>query len=99
MNLNVHITNTQKTFYLRSVVVLEKWQNSNVVLGHMAYLFKYARDADNNIISARPTETTVYVPRKANLTNSRNFPIFVASDMNAKMAISTCGTVFVYADK
>lgn len=99
MNLNVHITNTQKTYYLRSAVVLEKWQNSNVVLGHMAYLFKYARDTDNKIISATPIDTSVYVPRKANLVNSRNFPIFVAGDLQAKTAISTCGTVFVYADK
>jgi len=99
MNFNVHVANNQKTFYLRSAVVLEKWQQTNVVLGHMTYLFRYPRDTDGNIISMNPTEINVYVPRKANLVKSNNFPIFVDNDLNARKTISSCGTVFIYAQK
>jgi hypothetical protein len=99
ISLNVHVTNVQKTYYLRSAVVLEKWGNQNIVLGHMTYLFQYARDSNNKIISAQPIETLLYCPRRANLQASNNFPILTDDSLNAKTVITRNGTIFVYADK
>jgi len=99
LSITKHIVNTQVTYYLRSAVALEKYANTNIILGHMTYLFNYARDSDQRIIpSTNPTEINVYVPRRANLIVNNNFPILATSDIDAKTIISTCGTIYVYSE-
>jgi hypothetical protein len=95
--INPNNIGNSKTYYLRSVVALEKYDASNIVLGHMSYLFRYPRDTTGNIVAAVP-EISVYVPRRANLAISKRFPILVDNEMNTRATISTCGTIFVYAD-
>jgi len=99
LSITKHLLNTQVTYYLRSAVALEKYNDTNIILGHMTYLFNYARDMNLNIIQGtNPTEITVYIPRKANLIASKFFPILATSDIEAKSVISTCGTIYVYSE-
>lgn len=99
LSITKHLLNTQVTYYLRSAVALEKYNDTNIILGHMTYLFNYARDMNLNIIQGtNPTEITVYIPRKANLIASKFFPILGTSDIEAKSVISTCGTIYVYSE-
>jgi len=98
ISLNVHISNIQKTYYLRSAVVLEKW-NNNIILGHQAYLFQYARDNMGNIISAAVNDINVYCPRRAILKENNNFPILTDNELHTKEILSKNGTIFIYAEK
>lgn len=99
LQITKHLLNTNVTYYLRSAVALEKYNDTNIILGHMTYLFNYARDMDLKIIQGTdPTEITVYIPRKANLIASKGFPILATSDVEAKSVISTCGTIYIYSE-
>lgn len=89
--------NDTKTYYLRSAVALEKWQDNNIILGHMTYLFKYPRDTAQKIIANAPS-VFVYIPRRANLVANNSYPIITDNQINTKATLSTCGTIFVYAD-
>jgi len=97
--VKVDINSTQKTYHLRSVVALEKYNNTNIILGHMTYLFKYARNIEGDIITSTPIEITVYIPRKANLLANDKYPILAISDLEARSTISSCGTIYVYNEK
>jgi hypothetical protein len=99
MTLNVHVTNQQKTFYLRSAVVLEKWSHTNVILGHQTYLFQYPRDGDSNIISSQISDINVYCPRKAILKENNNFPILTDNEDHSRLILKQNGTIFIYAEK
>jgi hypothetical protein len=99
LSITKHIVNTNVTYYLRSAVALEKYNDTNIILGHMTYLFNYARDNNLNIIQGTdPTEINVYIPRRANLIASKGFPILATSDVEAKTVISTCGTIYIYSE-
>jgi hypothetical protein len=99
IDLTQQYTNTVFSYYLRSAVVLEKYSQTNIILGHMTYLFQYDRDttSDNKIVNSTPSAISVYVPRKANTVESANWPILATSAEDAKAVISTCGTIYVYS--
>lgn len=97
MEITTYGTNTKTTYYLRSAVAFEKYSNTNIILGHMTYLFKYDRDqTTKQIIHSTPTRVYVYVPRRANLVANRNFPILDTNILEAKTTLSSNGTIFVY---
>ena len=97
IDLTEHYTNLVHSYYLRSAVVLEKYHQHNIILGHMTYLFQYERDPDNKIITAVPSSISVYVPRRANTVDSAGWPILASSAEDAKNTISRCGTIYVYS--
>jgi hypothetical protein len=96
IQININLTSTSKTYFLRSAVAFEKYDNTSIILGHMTFLFKYARNADQSIMSADPMEIVTYIPRKANLIKNNGYPILSSNAHEAKRVMSTCGTIFVY---
>lgn len=90
-------SNETRKYYLRSAVALEKYQNTDIILGHITYLFKYQKDEQNNIFAgSSPVEITAYVPRKANLIANNTFAILSTIDLETKNNIECAGTIFVY---
>jgi hypothetical protein len=94
-------TTANKMYYLRSVVALEKYLGTNMILGHMTILFKYLIDSNTNeILNATPENTTIYIPRRANLlTNKNHFAIVDENNaLDTTSIIQNYGTIFVYAN-
>lgn len=101
IELNVQ-SNDAKKYYIRSAVALEKWHGmgmeNNIILGHLAYIFRYPRLDDGTIIGGSPSEILVYAPRKANLIQNNRSPILHDIELSTKKTLQTCGTIFVYAE-
>jgi len=95
--LEINKSNGPENYYLRSTVVLEKYGNTNIILGHMAYLFQYLRDLDHKIINSTPIEISIYVPRRAIHPANNKLAIVLDDQKEAKKCIQQCGTIFVYA--
>lgn len=84
-------------FYLRSVVVYHRWNDTKIILGHDAYLFKYPRDGNQQIIGSIP-EIFIYRPSTANMQDYYAIAKS-SSDYDAYIKdIQTSGTIFVYAN-
>jgi len=90
-------TGNEKYYYLRSVVAYDKFNNTNIILGHMTFLFSYMQDSDKSIISDIPSNTRIYLPRQAILQANTGNPFQDAgTESQIKNAISMSGTIFVY---
>jgi hypothetical protein len=90
--------NTNKNFYLRSVVTYDVTGQSNIILGHKTFLVQYQRDGNNNIVNGVPIEVIVYNPRVANLAANNNQAVFQTNYINMNQEVQIGGSIFVYAD-
>jgi len=97
--LDINKNNNKYIYYLRSVVVLEKYVNTSIILGHMTYLFNYYREnPSNSIIHGTPEKIHIYIPRKANLLTHDKNAIMSDTEENTRAIIQECGTIFIYGE-
>lgn len=99
--IELNSNNTNKQYYIRSIVAFEKYQNTNMILGHSTYLFKYMRNSDQSIMGHATPLRFAYLPRRANLLESKQYAIIQddsRNDVFFRATVETCGTIFIYAE-
>jgi hypothetical protein len=94
--LSINNVHGENKYILRSAVAFENYNDTKMILGHLTFLFKYLVDSNNKIINSIPTESLIYIPRKANLIENKGIPILLTSYIEAKSILQNYGTIFIY---
>lgn len=99
IELSVSVSTILKSYYLRSVVAFECYDDTSIILGHMTYLYGYLKDDKGEILNANPISTKVYVPSQALKEEHTSHPIINAPEGELmKSHIKMFGTIFVYSE-
>jgi hypothetical protein len=92
MELNSPSITGKKILKLRSAIALDKYQNTQIIMGHITYIFKYNSEYED--LDSLFPDVSIYYPRDA--FKSNNNPIRSEPDDLTKKALNTCGTIFIY---